>query len=62
VSKTRRNLDIAFSDTADGWAYYSNGQLRHQSKGDGPKYGEIFRGKDTIGVFVDLVEVRILYQ
>lgn len=25
VSKTRRNADIAFSDTEDGWAYYSNG-------------------------------------
>ena len=25
VSRSRRILDIAFSDTADGWAYYSNG-------------------------------------
>lgn len=58
VSKTRRNLDLAFSDTQDGWAYYSNGQLRHNSKGDGEKYGETFRGKDVIGVYVDLVDVR----
>lgn len=57
VSKSKRNLEIAFSDTADGWAYYSNGQLRHCSKGEGPKYGEIYRGKDTIGVYVDLVDV-----
>ena len=59
VSKTRRNREIAFSDTEDGWAYYSNGQLRHNSKGEGLKYGDIFRGKDTIGVYVDLIEVRI---
>jgi len=39
VSKSRRNLEIAFSDTEDGWAYYSNGQLRHNSKGEGAKYG-----------------------
>ena len=25
LSKTRRNLDIAFCDTEDGWGYYSNG-------------------------------------
>ena len=25
ISKTRRHLDIAFSDTNDGWSYYSNG-------------------------------------
>lgn len=25
VSKTRRLLDFAFSDSSDGWAYYSNG-------------------------------------
>ena len=36
VSKSIRCLDYAFSDTEDGWAYYSNGQLRHNSKGDGP--------------------------
>jgi hypothetical protein len=57
VSKTRRSLNVAFSDTEDGWAYYSNGQLRHNSKGEGPKYGETFRGKDTIGVYIDMIEV-----
>lgn len=60
VSKTRRNREMAFSDTEDGWAYYSNGQLRHNSKGEGLKYGDIFRGKDTIGVYVDLIEVRVI--
>ena len=57
VSKSKRNTEIAFSDTEDGWAYYSNGQLRHNSKGDGAKYGSIFWGKDVIGVYVDLIEV-----
>jgi hypothetical protein len=57
VSRSKRSKEIAFSDTEDGWAYYSNGQLRHNSKGEGQKYGEIFRGKDTIGVYIDLIEV-----
>ena len=35
VSKTRRQLDNAFCDTDEGWGYYSNGQLRHNSKGEG---------------------------
>jgi hypothetical protein len=25
VSRSKRNLDVAFSDFEDGWAYYSNG-------------------------------------
>lgn len=62
VSRSRHNLDIAFSDDADGWAYYSNGQLRHNSKGDGPKYGEIFRGKDSVGVYIDLIDVRVIWS
>jgi hypothetical protein len=57
VAKSRRHLDIAFSDTEDGWAYYSNGQLRHNSKGDGPMYGDSFKGKDVIGVYIDLIDV-----
>lgn len=62
VSKSRRICEIAFSDLEDGWAYYSNGQLRHNSKGDGPKYGDIFRGKDTIGVYIDLIEGIIFFS
>jgi hypothetical protein len=61
VSRSKRNRDIAFSDDEDGWAYYSNGQLRHNQKGEGRKYGDIYRGKDTIGVYVDLIEVKKHY-
>ena len=53
VSSTREVVDNAFSDYETGWAYYSSGQLRHNSKGTRPKYGEVFRGKDVIGVYVD---------
>eukprot|EP00347_Sterkiella_histriomuscorum_P015071 403358421 len=62
VSRSKRNLEIAFSDVEDGWAYYSNGQLRHNSKGEGLNYGSIFRGKDVIGVFVDLVEGKLFFS
>ena len=58
ISLSRSVLDAAFSDTEDGWAYYSGGSLRHGSKGEGPEYGEAFQAHDIIGVYVDLVEVR----
>jgi hypothetical protein len=57
VSSSRDELDVAFSDTPSGWAYYSNGQLRHASKGEGPAYGEKFSSNDVIGVWCDLVDV-----
>ncbi len=60
MCKNLSNFDFAFSDTNDGWAYYSTGQLRHNSKGEGPKYGESYRAKDTIGVYVDLIDVNSL--
>ena len=60
VSSTRHTLDAAFSDTDDGWAYYSGGQLRHGSKGEGPKYGESFQAHDVIGVYIDMQEVRVI--
>lgn len=50
-------LDAAFSDSEDGWAYYSGGQLRHGSKGEGSKYGEAFSANDVIGVYLDLKDV-----
>lgn len=57
VCSTRRNTDIAFSDTEEGWAYFSLGQLRHNSKGLGLKYGQRFKENDVVGVYVDLIEV-----
>ena len=30
------NVNLAFSDGSEGWAYYSSGYLRHNSGGDGP--------------------------
>jgi len=62
VSRTTKILDNAFSDTEDGWAYYSGGQLRHASKGEGPKYGESFQAEDVIGVYIDLKDVSILFK
>jgi hypothetical protein len=61
VSRTRSNLDSAFSDTQDGWAYCSSGELRNGSKNEGAKYGENFQAFDIIGVFIDLENVRIFF-
>ncbi len=33
--------------------------MRHNSKLEGPQYGESFTAEDVIGTFVDLVEVSI---
>jgi len=57
VSTNRLVLDAAFSDTSEGFAFYSNGSLRNGSKGEGPQYGESFTTHDVIGTFVDLVDV-----
>jgi hypothetical protein len=62
ASAARLEPDIAFSDTDQGWAYYSNGQTRHNSKGFGSNYGETFKGKDTIGVYVDLVLGTVFFE
>eukprot|EP00349_Pseudokeronopsis_sp_Brazil_P008202 CAMPEP_0202965410 /NCGR_PEP_ID=MMETSP1396-20130829/9394_1 /ASSEMBLY_ACC=CAM_ASM_000872 /TAXON_ID= /ORGANISM="Pseudokeronopsis sp., Strain Brazil" /LENGTH=127 /DNA_ID=CAMNT_0049688113 /DNA_START=246 /DNA_END=625 /DNA_ORIENTATION=- len=62
VALSRRSVEAAFSDEAEGWAYYSNGQLRHNSKSEGDKYGKIFRGKDTVGVYVDQVDGVIFFS
>ena len=61
VSRSRTTLDTAFSDSEDGWAYYSGGQLRHGSKGEGSKYGEAFQANDVIGVYLDLKDVSNAY-
>jgi len=61
-SQCRDEPDVAFSDGTKGYAYYSNGQLRHNSKGSGQIYGETFRCKDTIGCYVDLVEGVVFFS
>ena len=57
-----REPDQAFSDTTGGFAYYSNGQLRHGSKGQGDFYGDTFRANDTIGCYVDLVAGHMFFS
>ena len=52
----------AFSDTDQGFAFYSTGQLRHASKGLGPDYGEKFQHDDVIGVYVDREEGVLFYS
>ena len=54
----REHTNQAFSDTKQGYAYFSNGQLRHGSKGQGPTYGEPYKEDDVIGCYVDLIDVR----
>lgn len=61
-SKARSEPDIAFSDGDQGWAYYSTGQTRHNSKGFGEHYGETFKAKDIIGVYVDLVKGVLFFS
>ncbi len=52
----------AFSDTDQGYAYFSTGTLRHNSKGSGSSYGEKFKQDDIIGVYVDLVEGLLFFS
>mmetsp|Transcript_24082 Transcript_24082/g.27273 ORF Transcript_24082/g.27273 Transcript_24082/m.27273 type:complete len:179 (+) Transcript_24082:194-730(+) len=56
VTKSKESLDKAFSDFKTGWAYYKTGQLRNNSNGSGPNYGENFGQGDTIGVFLDTID------
>ena len=62
TEKARSATDQAFSDTADGYAYFSNGQLRHNSKGQGPLYGEPYKEEDVIGCYVDLIDVSLSFR
>ena len=57
----REQTNQAFSDTAYGYAYFSNGQLRHNSKGQGPIYGEPYKEEDVIGCYVDLIDVSTFF-
>ena len=54
--------DQAFCDSAEGYAYFSTGQLRHASKGHGPSYGDKFKQDDVIGVYVDLAEGLLFFS
>ena len=47
---------MSFSDTQDGWAFY-NGELRHGSNNEGPRYGEAIKAGDVITVIFDTIEV-----
>ena len=51
----------AFSDSERGWAIY-NGELRHNSNSSGSKYGSTYKNGDVIGVFVDMVEVKLIIK
>ena len=55
ISKTR-NVDLqgAFSDVEDGYAYFGMGELRHASDSTGSKYGKPFLKYSHVGVFLDM--------
>mgnify|MGYP003913597945 CR=1 FL=1 len=65
VGSNRRQTDVAFCYSPDGFGYYSAGQLRNGSKTTGAKYGECFRGtkdQDVVGVYVDLIDGKIFFS
>ena len=62
TGKAKESPNQAFCDTDQGFAYFSTGQLRHNSKGTGIAYGEKFKQDDTIGVYVDLVDGVLFYS
>ena len=39
----KKTPNMSFSDTDQGFAYFSNGALRHASKGSGARYGDKFK-------------------
>ena len=47
----------AFSDSIKGWAIY-NGELRHNSNSSGKKYGACLSVGDTVGVALDMINVK----
>ena len=62
TEKQKSQPNQAFSDTDQGYAYFSTGSLRHASKGSGSVYGEKFRQDDVIGVYVDLADGIIFFS
>ena len=62
VSTKNCKFDAAFSDFAEGWAYYSSGSLRNNSPSKGPSYGKTFKEGDTVGVILDLIEGKIIFS
>ena len=62
IATRKCNVEVAFSDSEHGWAYYNSGYLRHKSGGDGPKYGESFKEGNVIGVYVDLIDGILFFS
>ena len=52
-TKFKPDFTGAFSDTDFGYAFYSMGELRHQSNIKGPKYGQGYGIGDNVGVLFD---------
>lgn len=62
IATRKCDVNMAFSDCKEGWAYYSSGFLRHNSGGDGPKYGVAYSENSIVGVYVDLVEGKLFFS
>ena len=62
TEQAKKTPNNAFSDTDQGFAYFSTGSLRHASKGSGVLYGDKFRQDDVIGVYVDLVDGILFFS
>ena len=62
IASNKCNVNLAFSDSDQGWAYYSSGYLRHSSGGDGAKYGEPFTKGAVIGIYVDLEVGKLFFS
>ena len=61
VAQRGCNVNLAFSDCSKGWAYYSFGYLRHNSGGEGPKYGESYEKGSVVSVYLDLVDGLLFF-
>ena len=55
------NLNQAFCDTKDGWAFY-NGETRYNSNALGTKYGEPVGKGDVVGVSLDMIEGTLSFS
>eukprot|EP00347_Sterkiella_histriomuscorum_P015271 403357661 len=62
IAGRKCEINLAFSDGKEGWAYYSGGFLRHNSGGDGPKYGVAYSDNSIVGVYVDLIEGKLFFS
>lgn len=48
------NMETAFCDTEDGFAYYTLGQLRSGSNSRGDPYGAKFKNTGVCGIYLDM--------